>query len=123
MRVHVCRFAFANEVLRVVATVGRESDRPWSVGLGLDHGQRCDPLRMPETLVKQGSTRRPERFSIKACRRAASFASMPGPFRKSLASGSVVEGCVSPSASRLGSGRSHCARRKATEGPADGSRP
>ena len=54
-----------------------------------EHGDRI-PLRRPRGIADQEVPSRPLRFSISAWAMNTSLASFPLPFRKSLASGSVV---------------------------------
>jgi hypothetical protein len=70
------------------------------IGVRLDHGLRRDPLGVAARLrqpacVRQASTTKALRFSIRAGPMKQSLASLPGPLRYSFASGSVVEACVS----------------------------
>ena len=46
MRAHVHRAEFIDEVFGVIAAIGAERDRSRPVSMGLDHGERGDPLRM-----------------------------------------------------------------------------
>ena len=81
MRRHCHRAQLIDEVFRVVGLVGTERDRARSVGARFDHGERRYPLAWPSAGVRQASTRRPWRFSIKPWPMKQSLASLPGPLR------------------------------------------
>ncbi len=95
MRGDVDLAEFGDEVAGVEALVCAEGDRVRAVSVRRDQVQRGQPLGMARGRVAAAPTIRPFRFSISAWPMKQSLASLPGPLRNSLASGSVVEACVS----------------------------
>ena len=78
---NVQRPQLLDEVGRVIALVRAQRDGARAVRPGLDHGERRQPLGVPETRVNRASTISPERFSISPWPMKQSFASIPGPLR------------------------------------------
>src|SRR5215472_7222524 len=83
-----------DKVADIVALVGTQGDRLRPVGVRLDQRQCGRRSAWPEARVVTAPTINPLRFSISAWPMKHKRASLPGPLRKSRASGSVVEACV-----------------------------